>query len=132
MKKHIVTLGTLLLSISLLGCTGNGYQVSNAGVGTVVGGIGGGVLGSSLSGGNTAATIGGTLGGAYIGNRVGQSFQSLRSICHEESIKKEIVGYWNNFINIITGSCFCSNKIHYASKKQIMEKVTVPFFALIC
>lgn len=66
MKKIILTISMLVLSLSMTACG----SVSRGNVGLVGGGVAGGVLGSAVTRGSTIGTVVGAVGGAVAGRAI--------------------------------------------------------------
>lgn len=72
--RRCVSLATILLFVTALGCARDGGGISKQTGGAVLGGIGGGVIGSTIGSGRgkTVAIIAGTVLGALLGGAIGK------------------------------------------------------------
>jgi osmotically inducible lipoprotein OsmB len=68
MKNTHTIAATILLALTLCGCSGMSTRDRD----TVIGAGVGGVAGAALTHGNPAATVGGAIVGGVIGNQVGK------------------------------------------------------------
>lgn len=121
MKKCLVAVLALGLSLSLSGCGEN----PNAKGGTLIGAVAGGLIGSRFGsgGGQAAAIIAGAAVGGYVGNRIGTYMDRQDQINYQNAVSNTPVGSEANWTNQRTHATYTVRPIkQYHSSGRICRR----------